>query len=203
MTEIVCARAGFPLRPQTRNRTRLWVNPSTRVSRKTTRRAVFLDRDGVLNKDSGYAVHPYAIRFCHRVLPLIRQLRRRGYLVIVVTNQSGLERGMFTTHDFLRCTQYMLRHLRQRGIEIDALYYCPSLRDADPYRKPGPGMLWAAARRYQIDVKHSLLIGDRMTDILAGKRAGVGHCMLLSCQRGRLSLPRLTNHKFAKGGIAP
>ena len=161
------------------------------IPRPPANKAVFLDRDGVLNRDSGYVVHPYEIRFCHRVLPLVRRLQRKGYLVIVVTNQSGLERGFFTKREFLRCTDYILRHLYRKGIAVNALYYCPSSQDDDPFRKPSAGMLVAAAGRYGIDLSNSVMIGDRESDRIAGVRAGVGQSILLPCQRGRLVRPRL------------
>ena len=215
MTDIFCARAPAPrlLREKRNSRRRKpgrpIANPRPRPALRLpyfptgrhapAKKALFLDRDGVLNRDSGYAVHPYAMRFCHRVLPLVRRLQRKGYLAIVVTNQSGLDRGLFTKRDFLRCTRYMLRRLHRKGVAVRALYYCPAALDDDPFRKPGAGMLLAAAAHYGIDLGRSVMIGDRASDRMAGMRAGVGRCILLPHRRGRLARPRLEGMRVGMG----
>lgn len=153
-------------------------------------RAVFLDRDGVLNRDTGYVAHARDLRLSYRVLPLLRQYKQAGYRLIVVTNQSGVDRGYFTERNVMRCNRFLIGCLRRRGIPLDALYYCPASRDGDPYRKPRPGMLMAAAKRYPIRLSQSLMIGDRMTDCQAAWRAGVGRSMLLPQCAGRLWRPR-------------
>ena len=160
--------------------------------------AVFLDRDGVLNRDTGYVAHERDVRFCHRVLPLLRRYHRQGFRMIVVTNQSGVDRGYHTTQDILRCNRFLLRHLRRRGVPIDGLYYCPSQRSGDRYRKPHPGMLLAASRRYQIDLSRSVMIGDRPTDMEAAQRAGVGRGILLFRRPGRLWRPQANRNPRKK-----
>ncbi len=153
-------------------------------------RAIFLDRDGVLNRDTGYVGHVRELRLYYRVLPLLHHYKQAGYRLIVVTNQSGVDRGYFTEQNVIRCNCFLINCLHRRGIPLDALYYCPASRDGDPYRKPQSGMLMVAAKRYRIRLSQSLMIGDRMTDCRAAWRAGIGRSMLLPRCAGRLWRPQ-------------
>jgi len=151
------------------------------------RPAVFLDRDGVINKETGY-VHKVAdFHFVDGVFAACRELSEAGYRLIVITNQAGIARGYYTEADFHQLTEWMLDTFRQQGIEIDDVYYCPHhpvhgvgdyRRDCD-CRKPAPGMILRAAQEYSLDLQRSILVGDKITDIEAGQAAGVGCCVLV------------------------
>lgn len=146
----------------------------------TMKKAIFIDKDGTLIQDVPYNVDPEKIvleEYAGRALQLFRE---QGYLLIVVTNQSGIARGFFK-EDQLRGVQQKLNALlREYNIRLDGFFYCPHHPDGTitPYainchcRKPGPGMLQAAAEQLDIDLKRSWMIGDILHDVEAGNQAG-------------------------------
>lgn len=146
------------------------------------KKALFLDRDGVININNGYVYKPEEFEFTQGIFDLCRDARDFGYLIFVVTNQSGIGRGYYTEADFHRLTDWMLTMFRDQGIEIAKVYYCPyhPVHGIGRYkvdsldRKPGPGMFLAAAEEFGVDLSESVLIGDSDTDIQAGITAGVG-----------------------------
>lgn len=145
-------------------------------------KALFLDRDGVINVDSGYLYEPKKCAFIDGIFELTHYFHTIGYLIIVVTNQSGIARGYFTQRDFEAFSTWMREEFRAQGAHIDAIYHCPHHPDftgACQCRKPAPGMLLAAAEAYNIDLANSLLIGDSERDIIAAQRAGVSQTYLL------------------------
>ena len=151
------------------------------------RRALFLDRDGVINVDHGYVHERARFQFMDGIFELVRWAVVRGFLVVVVTNQSGIGRGYYSEQDFLTLMQWMTGEFESRGGRIERVYFCPDhpvhgigayKRDSD-LRKPQPGMILAAARELAIDLDHSVLVGDNDTDIAAGLAAGVGCNILL------------------------
>jgi len=153
----------------------------------SARPVVFLDRDGVINQDAGYVHRIGEFRFIDGVFDACQVIRRTGYRLIVITNQAGIARGYYTEEDFHELTRWMLGEFRRHEIEIDDVYYCPHhpvhglgsyRRDCD-CRKPAPGMILRAARERSIDLQHSILVGDKATDIAAGRAAGVGCCILV------------------------
>jgi D-glycero-D-manno-heptose 1,7-bisphosphate phosphatase len=152
------------------------------------RKAAFLDRDGVLVHDSGYVHRIEDLSFLPGVVAALRLLRDDGYRLVVVTNQSGIARGRYTEEDYLAFTTEMRKRLAQEGIVLDAVYHCPHLVDAQvpryamacDCRKPGPGMLLRALAELEIDPKASFIVGDRRSDLQAGRAAGLGACHLLA-----------------------
>jgi D-glycero-D-manno-heptose 1,7-bisphosphate phosphatase len=147
-----------------------------------SRPAAFLDRDGVFNVDHGYVHRIEDLDWIAGGPQAVRRLNDLGYLVIIVTNQSGIGRGyydeaaMHTVHDALRA------HLAQAGGHVDAIYFAPHHEDAaldryrHPDRKPNPGMLLRAMADFAIDKDRSFLIGDKQSDLEAARRAGIaGH----------------------------
>jgi D-glycero-D-manno-heptose 1,7-bisphosphate phosphatase len=148
----------------------------------TRNRALFLDRDGVINVDKGYVHRREDFEFVDGIFDLCRAFRQRGYLLVVVTNQSGIGRGYYSESDFLALTDWMVSVFREQGISIARTYYCPyhpqhgvgAYRSDSFDRKPNPGMILRARDELQIDLGGSILLGDRKSDILAGVRAGVG-----------------------------
>jgi D-glycero-D-manno-heptose 1,7-bisphosphate phosphatase len=151
------------------------------------RPAIFLDRDGVINREAGYVHTVDEFRFIEGVFDACRQMTKAGYRLIVITNQAGIARGYYTENDFHELTAWMLGEFRQQGIEIDGVYYCPHHpvhgvgdygRDCD-CRKPAPELILRAAREHSLDLGHSVLVGDKVTDIEAGRAAGVACCVLV------------------------
>jgi D-glycero-D-manno-heptose 1,7-bisphosphate phosphatase len=117
--------------------------------------------------------------FMEGIFELCREARGKGYLLVIVTNQSGIGRGLFTHEEYGDLTEWMLGEFRAAGCPIDLVKHCPALPDSgDPNRKPAPGMILDAAQALDIDLANSIMIGDRASDMLAGSSAGVG-CLLL------------------------
>ncbi|MBX3096048.1 MAG: HAD family hydrolase [Fimbriimonadaceae bacterium] len=131
--------------------------------------AIFFDRDGVLNVDHGYVAKMRDWEWTPEAIRAIRYMKRKGYRVIVVTNQSGIGRELYTEEELLVLSEFMLREA-----PIDAIYYCPHHPDERcPARKPGTSMLEAAKADWDLDLTRSFLIGDRDTDIQAAERFGI------------------------------
>lgn len=154
---------------------------------KTGSRALFLDRDGVVNEEVGYLSRPEQVRFVDGIFDLCRRAQALGYFLIVVTNQAGIARGFYTEADFHALTQWMTAEFAREGVRLDRTYFCPhhpehgvgAYRRDCPDRKPNPGMLLHAAREFQLDLAQSIIIGDRCTDMAAGEAAGVGTLLLV------------------------
>lgn len=143
------------------------------------RRAVFLDRDGTINIEKEYLYRIADFQFVPGAVDAVRMLNESGYFVVVVTNQSGVARGYYTEEDVENLHRHVGRELAKSGAWIDAWLYCPHHPDGrGSYslpcncRKPLPGMLKEAARRYDINLDASIMIGDKLADISAGQAAG-------------------------------
>jgi len=143
--------------------------------------AAFLDRDGVINVDSGYVGRWEDFEYLPDAIEGLQQLQNAGFKLFVVTNQSGIARGYYTEDDFLSLTETMTADLSAKGVRLSAVYYCPYLEDADlesyrvasALRKPEPGMLLKAANEHDIDLARSIMVGDKVSDMVAAERAGV------------------------------
>ena len=135
-------------------------------------RAIFLDRDGTINVDKGYIYKEQDFVFLPGVIDALRVLYDKGFLLIIVTNQSGIGRGYYTEKDFEKLNAWMLDKLENQGVHIAKVYYCPHLPDAplDEYRKdcecrkPKLGMYYQAITDYNIDLGNSFAIGDKIRD---------------------------------------
>ena len=153
------------------------------------RRALFLDRDGVINEEIGYLHRPADVHFVPGIFSLLRAAQRLGYLLMVVTNQSGIARGLYSTADFEALMLWMRERLAEEQIQLTGVYHCPfhpeegvgELRREHPDRKPGPGMLLRAAHEHALDLGRSVMIGDRCSDVAAANAAGLPIAMLLDC----------------------
>ncbi len=152
------------------------------------RRAVFLDRDGTINVEKNYLYRPEEFMFIPGVPDAIRRLNEAGFLVVVVTNQSGVARGYFNTDAVARLHEHLQERLRRDGAHVDAFYTCPhhptagigSYRTECDCRKGRPGMLLEAARDLRIDLARSYMVGDKKADIEAGERAGCTAILVLT-----------------------
>ena len=145
------------------------------------KKALFLDRDGVINADTGHPHRPEHITFIDGIFDFCRKAHAVGYLLIVVTNQAGIGKGMYTEEDFEGLMHWMQDHFVSEDCPLSAWYFCPHHPDAGcGCRKPKPGMILQAAKDWDIDLEKSLLVGDNATDIEAGKAAGVGRVELFS-----------------------
>ena len=150
-------------------------------------KALFLDRDGVINVDRNYVHRVEDFEFVPGIFDLCAAAAERGFLIVVVTNQAGIGRGLYTEADFQRLTSWMVGTFRQRGIDIARVYHCPyhptagvgEYRRESFDRKPNPGMLLKARDELNLDLAASVLIGDKDSDIAAGLAAGVGHLLKL------------------------
>ena len=133
-------------------------------------KAVFFDRDGTLMEEVGYCSDPAQVKVFARVPEAIAELKRAGFLAIVVTNQSGIGRGLFTEAQYAAVQRELLRQIGAG--RIDASYFCPDLPGSPSLRrKPAPGMLLEAAAEFGIDLAASFTIGDKASDIECGRRA--------------------------------
>lgn len=149
--------------------------------------AVFLDRDGTINADTGYLHEIDDFRFIENAIEAMQAIKQMGYALIIVTNQSGIARGMFTEDQFMHLTEWMDWSLADRGVDLDGIYYCPhhpegtveEFRQVCNCRKPEPGMLLDAQKHLKIDMGNSYMVGDKLDDMLAGRAAEVGTTVLV------------------------
>ncbi len=145
--------------------------------------ALFLDRDGVINVEKNYLHKVEEFEFIEDIFALCKKYEALGYAIVIVTNQSGIARGYYSEKDFEILSSWMLERFESEGISITALYHCPHHPDISgtcSCRKPEPGMILDAAKKYDLDLKHSLLIGDSERDITAAHRAGISETYLFS-----------------------
>lgn len=143
-------------------------------------RLAFLDRDGVINRDTGYIGSPSDFELLPGVSQALRMLSSSGYRLIVVTNQSGIGRGYFTDAQYREVTTAMHDALMLEGVRLDAVVHCPHHPDAGCCcRKPAPGMLLQALQYFAADPARSLIFGDKRSDLIAGARAGVSMRFLI------------------------
>lgn len=161
------------------------------------RRALFLDRDGVINVDHGYVNTPAQTTWIPGIFELCRDAHAAGYVPIVVTNQAGIARGHYTEAQFLAFTAWIHDEFRRRHAPLLATYYCPHhptagdaewTRDCD-CRKPRPGMLLHARQELDLDMTRSVLVGDKESDLAAADAAGVGAARLFSPATDHGGLP--------------
>ncbi len=139
------------------------------------KKALFLDRDGIINIDYGYVSKIEEFEFIEGIFDLVKLFSDAGYLLFVVTNQSGIGRGYYTENDFILLTAWMKEKFMENSISIQAVYHCPHTPDnACLCRKPNTGMIQEALKTYSIDLPHSWLIGDKQSDIDLASNAGIG-----------------------------
>lgn len=155
-------------------------------------RALFLDRDGVVNVDRGY-VHDWAdFAFIPDIFTLLKQAKQKGYLLLLVTNQSGIGRGYYSQQDFQNLSDHMQAHLKKRlGFGLDHIYHCPHAPEAScPCRKPKLGMLRQALNDFDLNLDQSIMLGDKLSDMQFGLEGGMGTNLWL-CSQASLVHKRL------------
>jgi D,D-heptose 1,7-bisphosphate phosphatase len=159
------------------------------TDRVTARRAVFLDRDGTLIEHVHYLTDPALVRLLPGVAEALKRLHCAGFVRVLVTNQSAIGRGMLSEDRLDQIHAELDRQLAAQGATIDAIYYCPDAPVGDdrtvvenPDRKPGPGMLLRAAAKLKLDLSASWMVGDTISDVLAGLNAGCRSILVLSGQ---------------------
>ena len=151
-------------------------------------RALFLDRDGIINIDYGYVHLKENFDFIDGIFELVKAASTLGMKIIVVTNQAGIGRGIYNEKQFHELSEWMCSHFEDQGTPIDRVYFCPShpihglgvYKKDDYLRKPSPGMLLKAKNEFSLDLNASVFIGDKPSDIIAGNAANIGLNMLLS-----------------------
>lgn len=193
----------------------IWVERPRRAAIPPGRPALFLDRDGVIVEDHGFLTEPGDVRMIGGAARLIADANRRGVAVVVVTNQSGIGRGLFDWNAFVRVEARIRAELADASAELDAVLACPHHPQAlppyrrahSPDRKPNPGMLLKAAALLDLSLGTSWIIGDRHTDLLAGKSAGLAGGLHVATGEGGLAAERaaalaLDDRHFRVAGIA-
>jgi D,D-heptose 1,7-bisphosphate phosphatase len=167
----------LPTEPATRNAQHGTRNPELDTS--SPRPAAFFDRDGTINREVEYLARPEQLELLPGTAEGMRRLQQAGYRLVIVTNQAGVARGYYGEEDVEAVHERLREMLRERGVEVDAIYYCPhhpegqgEYRQACPCRKPGPGMYQQAARELNLDLARSVAIGDKVTDLLPGIELG-------------------------------
>lgn len=154
--------------------------------------AAFLDRDGVINIDHGYTYRQQDFEFIPGVLSASAVLASAGFALVVVTNQSGIGRGLYEESDFLALTQWMRERFADAGAPLAGVYFCPHhpqdalgiYRQDCQCRKPAPGLLLKAAQELSLDLKRSVMFGDKASDLEAAQAAGVATRILLAKNGG-------------------
>ncbi len=150
-------------------------------------KTIFLDRDGVINLDKAYVHRWEDFEFVPNAIDAMRQLVDAGYRIVVITNQSGIARGMFSEVQYEALTARVREYLAGVGVPLLDVLHCPhhpggKVREYAidcACRKPAPGMLLAAAKRHGIDLSRAVLVGDKPSDIFAGRNAGVGYAYIV------------------------
>jgi D-glycero-D-manno-heptose 1,7-bisphosphate phosphatase len=161
------------------------------------RKALFLDRDGVINIDYGYVYEISKFEFVVGIFDLARAACAAGYCLVVVTNQAGIGRGYYTEEQFEDASRWMCERFLREGAPIEKIYFSPYhpteglgvYRQDHPSRKPHPGMLFQAQKELGIDLRRSIMIGDKVGDVRAGIAAGIGTNLLYGPESSFKALP--------------
>jgi len=146
------------------------------------KKALFLDRDGVINIEKNYLYKITDFEFIEGVFSSCKYFQDKGYLLIVITNQAGIARGKYTDNDFECLNEWMLEQFANHGVMITKVYYCPHHPEYTAIcacRKPSPGMIIQAQKEFDLDLSKSLLVGDKEGDIQAGLNAQIEHNILV------------------------
>jgi D-glycero-D-manno-heptose 1,7-bisphosphate phosphatase len=150
-------------------------------------KVAFLDRDGVINKEVNYLYKVEDFEYTENCIDGLKKIKALGYEIIIVTNQAGIARGYYTEVDYQKLTDWYVADLKQHGIDILDVFYCPHHPDGkiERYtkscecRKPNSGMFDKAMTKYDIDIEKSMMVGDKTTDLIAAKKVGIQQLYLV------------------------
>jgi D-glycero-D-manno-heptose 1,7-bisphosphate phosphatase len=163
-------------------------------------KTIFLDRDGVINKELNYLHKIKDFQFIDGIFEACQYLENLDYKIIIITNQSGISRGYYTEVDFQILTDWMILKFKKNNINILDVFHCPHLPNANcDCRKPKPGMLLEAKSKYNIDMQKSWLIGDTETDIIAANNSNITNTILV--KSGHKINENETNAKYVLKSI--
>mgnify|MGYP000102844114 FL=1 len=151
-------------------------------------KALFLDRDGIINIDHGYVHKIEDFEFVDGIFELCRLAMAKGYAIFVITNQAGIARGLYAVADFEILSSWMVAQFQEQGINIKEVFYCPhhptkgvnEFKMACQCRKPAPGMILQAQEKYNIDLEASIFVGDKPSDMQAAEAAGICNRILVA-----------------------
>jgi len=150
------------------------------------KKAIFLDRDGIINVDNGYIFKIKDFKFISGIIDELKKIQKLGYIFFIITNQSGIARGYFSEEDFFKLNNYMLKEFSKNEIIIEKVSFCPHYSKGliKKYsidcrcRKPNIGMFEDILSKYNIDIKNSYMVGDKESDILAGSKVGLNTILI-------------------------
>lgn len=159
-------------------------------------KALFLDRDGIINIDGHYVHKIEDFHFMDGIFDFCRTAKDKGYKLIVFTNQSGIARGYFHEEDFHKLTEWMCKRFEEEKCSIEKVYYCPyhptkgigKYKCESEDRKPNPGMLYKARDEFNLDLSASVVIGDRDRDVESGRNAGINNLILMPSEYGHTEM---------------
>jgi D,D-heptose 1,7-bisphosphate phosphatase len=155
-------------------------------------KAVFLDRDGTIMSDPGYISDPGKVEIFAEVVDALKALKKAGYLLLIITNQSGIGRGYFSSDDLEKVNMRMSALFEERGVVFDGIYFCPHVDENKCIcRKPQPGLIFRAAQEHDIDISVSFMVGNSRSDVMAGVAAGCRLNFLLGAEKGSLAKDRI------------
>ena len=153
------------------------MNNKQKIENKgSSNKALFLDRDGVVNVDKNYVYKIHDVQFIEGIFKFCKYFQRNGYLIFIITNQAGIARRFYDSNDFSVLNDWMIFQFKQEGITITKTYFCPhhpEITGPCNCRKPNPGMILQAAREYDLNLSASILIGNSESDLKAGENAGI------------------------------
>ncbi len=148
-----------------------------------SQKALFLDRDGIINVDHGYVSKIEDFEFSDGIFELLRLFSDNGYLLFIITNQSGIGRGYYSYDSYEELTAWMLTRLREQNINISGVYHCPHTpEESCRCRKPDRGMIDQALTHFPIDLEHSWMIGDKVSDIDMAHNASIKNTIYIGDQ---------------------
>jgi len=169
---------------------------------KPKKPAIFLDRDGTITKEVGYLYNPHWLSLIPGSLDALVQLKEAGFKLAVVTNQSGIERNYFGWKELFEANERLMHLLGEGGVLLDGIYVCPHMQESNcNCRKPKPGLIFKAALELGIDIKKSIVVGDKSTDVGLGRHLGL-KAILVKTGFGKSEINKLNGKALKPDFIA-